>query len=53
MATVNWPWAIILCKFNDVALEPQPIQFYEDLYTQSGTLTTVMIASPGGTPTAS
>lgn len=37
MATVNWPWAIILCKFNDVALEPQPVQYYKDFYTQSGT----------------
>jgi hypothetical protein len=30
------PWAILLCKFNDDASEPNPRQFYERLFTQVG-----------------
>ena len=37
MSTINWPWAIILCRFNDVAAIPQPVDYYEDLFTRNGT----------------
>jgi hypothetical protein len=37
MSTINWPWAIILCRFSDIADEPQPVDYYEDLFTQNGT----------------
>lgn len=30
------PWAILLCKFSDDASEPQPRQYYEKLFTQTG-----------------
>ena len=30
------PWAILLCKFNDDASEPNTRQFYERLFTQAG-----------------
>ncbi len=30
------PWAILLCKFNDDASEPNSRQFYERLFTQVG-----------------
>src|SRR5712664_1252110 len=36
MPTINWPWAIILCRFSDIASEPQPPQYYRDLYTVNG-----------------
>ena len=36
MPTINWPWAIILCRFSDMASEPQPPQYYRDLYTANG-----------------
>lgn len=36
MATINWPWAIILCKFSDKPAVPQPTQYYIDLFTQNG-----------------
>lgn len=37
MPTINWPWAIVLCRFSDIASEPQPPQYYSDLYTANGT----------------
>lgn len=36
MANINWPWAIILCQFNDKPVLPQPVDFYQDLYTRNG-----------------
>lgn len=36
MATISWPWAIVLCRFSDLAAVPQPPQYYVDLYTQNG-----------------
>ena len=36
MSTINWPWAIILCRFNDVAAIPQQVDYYEDLFTRNG-----------------
>jgi hypothetical protein len=35
-STINWPWAIILCLFNDRPVAPQPTEFYIDLYTRNG-----------------
>jgi hypothetical protein len=37
MATVAWPWAILLCRFADRPQETRPREFYEDLYTRNGT----------------
>jgi hypothetical protein len=37
MSTIQWPWAIILCRFSDKPAEPQQPQYYVDLYTQNGT----------------
>ena len=37
MPTINWPWAIVLCRFNDVSAVPQNADYYEDLYTRNGT----------------
>jgi hypothetical protein len=37
MPTVSFPWAIILCRFSDIATEPRPKSYYNDLYTQNGT----------------
>jgi hypothetical protein len=37
MATVNWPWGILLCRFGDRPAAPQPPQYYVDLFTQNGT----------------
>ena len=31
-------WAIVLCKFNDVDIEPAPRSWYEDYYTNPATL---------------
>ena len=36
MPTINWPWAIVLCRFRDVAAVPQPRDYYEDLFTHNG-----------------
>jgi hypothetical protein len=36
-STINWPWAIILCQFNDIPTVPQPVDYYEDLFTRNGT----------------
>jgi hypothetical protein len=37
MRSIEWPWAILLCKFSDRPGEPQPVDYYEDLYTRHGT----------------
>ncbi len=37
MPTVNWPWAIVLCRFSDVTMVPQNPDYYEDLFTRNGT----------------
>ena len=37
MPTINWPWAVVLCRFSDIAAVPQPPQYYIDLYAQNGT----------------
>jgi hypothetical protein len=34
---INWPWAIVLCRFNDLSIVPREVAFYEDLFTRSGT----------------
>jgi hypothetical protein len=34
--TTLTPWAILLCKFNDDATEPNPRAFYEKLFTTAG-----------------
>jgi hypothetical protein len=34
---VDWPWAIVLCRFSDRPAVPQPPEYYEDLYTRNGT----------------
>lgn len=35
-STINWPWAIILCRFSDLPNVPQPPDYYVDLYTRNG-----------------
>jgi hypothetical protein len=30
------PWAILLCKFKDIAAEPRPKSFFEDLFCAQG-----------------
>jgi len=37
MSTINWPWAIILCRYNDVPNVPQQSDYYVDLFTRNGT----------------
>jgi len=37
MATIDWPWAILLCRFSDLAGEPQPPSYYAQLFTENGT----------------
>ncbi len=37
MSTINWPWAIVLCRFNDIAAVPQNAEYYRDLFTRNGT----------------
>ena len=37
MPSISKPWAILLCKFSDKADEPQPVDYYADLFTQNGT----------------
>jgi hypothetical protein len=37
MNSIQWPWAILLCRFTDRPTEPQPVGYYEDLYTRHGT----------------
>jgi hypothetical protein len=36
-STINWPWAIILCRFNNVSTIPQQSDYYVDLFTRNGT----------------
>ncbi|MFF1680927.1 hypothetical protein ACFVYG_33420 [Streptomyces sp. NPDC058256] len=36
MPSIDWPWAIILCRFSDVPAVPQPREYYVDLYAQGG-----------------
>ena len=36
MPTINWPWAIILCQFNDVPTIPQTPDYYANLFTVNG-----------------
>lgn len=36
MTTINWQWAILLCRFSDRPAAPQPPQYYIDLFTQNG-----------------
>ena len=38
MSTINWPWAVILCRFSDLPSVPQSADYYVDLYTKNGTL---------------
>jgi hypothetical protein len=37
MRPVQWPWAILLCRFSDLPAVPQPPEYYQDLYTRNGT----------------
>jgi hypothetical protein len=37
MSTINWPWAIVLCRFSDLPVVPQTPDYYRDLYTRNGT----------------
>jgi hypothetical protein len=37
MSTINWPWAIVLCRFNDIPEVPKSPDYYEDLFTRNGT----------------
>lgn len=37
MRSIDWPWAVLLCRYSDIAAEPQPPNYYEDLYTRNGT----------------
>jgi hypothetical protein len=37
VATISWPWAIVLCKFSDLPAETQPPQYYRELFTENGT----------------
>lgn len=34
--TGNTKWAIVLCKFSDVDAEPQPPEFFQDFFTETG-----------------
>jgi hypothetical protein len=36
MANIDWPWAIVLCKFTDKPDETRPAQYYVDFYTENG-----------------
>jgi hypothetical protein len=37
MRPIDWPWAILLCRFSDLPNVPQPPGYYEDFYTRNGT----------------
>jgi hypothetical protein len=37
MPTINWSWAIVLCRFSDIPAIPQDVDYYEDLFTRNGT----------------
>jgi hypothetical protein len=34
---IDWPWAILLCRFADVPNVPQEPEYYRDLFTRCGT----------------
>ena len=36
MKSIEWPWAVLLCRFADRPLEPQPVGYYEDLFAHHG-----------------
>src|SRR5580765_705631 len=36
MANIDWPWAIVLCKWSDKPVEIRPAQYYVDFYTENG-----------------
>jgi hypothetical protein len=36
MANIDWPWAIVLCRFTDKPTETRPAQYYTDFYAQNG-----------------
>lgn len=37
MPSINWPWAIVLCKYNDMPVETRPADFYWDMFARNGT----------------
>ena len=37
MPSINWPWAIVLCKYNDMPAETRPANFYWDMFARNGT----------------
>jgi hypothetical protein len=37
MKSIDWPWAILLCRFSDRPFEPQPADYYADLFARHGT----------------
>jgi hypothetical protein len=37
VATISWPWGIVLCRFSDRPAETQPTQYYRELFTENGT----------------
>lgn len=36
MPTINWRFAIVLCRFSDITAVPRPPGYYVDLFTQHG-----------------
>jgi hypothetical protein len=36
VSTIRKRWAIVLCRFSDITAEPQPVDYYQDLFTQNG-----------------
>jgi hypothetical protein len=36
MTSIEWPWAIVLCKWSDKPVETRPAQYYVDFYTANG-----------------
>ena len=41
--TKQTPWAILLCKWNDMPDEPKPVAFFEKLFTATGRGTNNMV----------
>jgi hypothetical protein len=37
MRPIDWPWAVLLCRYSDVATETRPPDYYQDLFTRNGT----------------
>lgn len=35
LATGSQPWVTVMCKFNDVAAEPKPLNYFQDMYSSS------------------